>query len=270
MTTVETNLLPRRVALPSGLRADVVIKGSGDPLVFLHGGLGLTWDPFLEGLAERYTVYAPLHPGALEPDDLLCLDSFSDLVLYYDDLLRELGVDAAMLVGHSFGGMMAAEFAAYLPERVSKLVLIDPLGLWLDEAPIGDFSGTPSSRWGELLFADPTSPAALGLLAPPGDPDKKSEFMVQRMMTVASASHFIWAIPERGLRQRLYRISAPTLLVWGAQDAYVPAAYAQEFARGIRNSRVAILEGSGHFPQLECEELTRKEVLDFLEPVPAP
>jgi len=83
----------RKVSLSSGLVADVLVKGSGTPLLFLHPAQGRVWSAFLESLAQSHAVYAPLTPGADEPDELMSLDGFSDLALYYDDLLRALGIE---------------------------------------------------------------------------------------------------------------------------------------------------------------------------------
>ena len=125
--------------------------GSGEPLVFLHGAYGLTWDPFLEKLAESFTVYAPEHPGTTpgEPDGIQALHDLWDLVLYHYELFDVLGLAAPRLVGYSFGGMVAAEVAATAPERVSKLALIAPLGLWRDDAPIPELHGAPGGGTAE-------------------------------------------------------------------------------------------------------------------------
>ena len=79
-------------------------------------------------------------------------------MLYYNELLDALGLPRATLVGHSFGGMVAAEIAATNPERVDQLVLIAPVGLWRDDHPIPDFSGVPPERLPGLLLADPNGP----------------------------------------------------------------------------------------------------------------
>src|SRR5712692_2353776 len=112
--------------------AHVKVAGSGPALVYLHSGSGPVWDEPLDLLAKEFTVYAPEHPGtsAGDPGSIKPLDDVWDLVLYYYELFDKLGLEAPAVVGHSFGGMVAAELAATNPRRVSKLVLIDPLGLW--------------------------------------------------------------------------------------------------------------------------------------------
>src|SRR5262245_51977934 len=128
----------RKVALASGLNADLLVKGEGEPLIFLHPSQGRLWSSFLDGLAEHHQVIAPLTPGSEDEAELMKFDSFADLAIFYDDLLRALDIDSAVVVGHGFGGMAAAEFAAHFPERVSKLVLIGAFGLWIDDQPVYD------------------------------------------------------------------------------------------------------------------------------------
>ena len=238
-----------QLTLDSGLPADVLTAGAGPALLYLHNHLGRDWDAFLEALSATHTVYAPRHPGSDEPDELQSLDGFPDLALYYDDLLNALGVDTAVVVGHGFGGMAAAEFAAHCPARVSRLVLIDSLGLWLDETPIEDISGVPADRVASILSGSAAVTEAL--LAQPEDPAAIPDFMVSRFLSQAAVSHFIWPIPDRDLRRRLYRITMPSLVIWGDDDQYVPVQYAREFEQGLPDARLEKIAGAGHMPQLE-------------------
>src|SRR3712207_5341785 len=97
--------------------------GRGEPVLYLHHPWVLGWTPFLERLASRKRVVAPLHPGfgASEGGDHL-LD-VHDLIYYYLDLLDALDRHGLSLVGHSLGGMIAAELAAVQPQRFTKLGL---------------------------------------------------------------------------------------------------------------------------------------------------
>ncbi len=116
----------------------VHVQGEGPAVVFLHGPWGLTWGAFLDALAKNFKVYAPEHPGTTpgEPDTVHNVDTLWDLVLCYDELLDHLHLDDVRLVGHSFGAMMACEVAALRPSRIRRLALIDPIGLWRDDAPV--------------------------------------------------------------------------------------------------------------------------------------
>ena len=104
-----------------GLTWHVQLMGQGPVLLLLHGTGAAThsWRDLAPLLAERFTVYAPEHPGTTPgaPDDVLHLDGLWDLVLCYDEVLQALGLEGASLAGHSFGGMMACELAAAVPGR---------------------------------------------------------------------------------------------------------------------------------------------------------
>jgi len=125
------------------LRRDPELKivrgGSGPPLVWLHGMAAPTPDDaLLAVLAEGHEVIAPLMPGLAGLEELAELPTLHDLALFYDSALAALGVEGAILVGHGFGAMLAAELAALAPHRASRLVLVSPLGLWSDDHPVED------------------------------------------------------------------------------------------------------------------------------------
>lgn len=253
------------------VRPRVKVAGSGPPLVFFHGAFGLVWDPFLDKLAEANTVYAPEHPGTTpgDPDGVKPLDTLWDLVLYYYELFDRLGLEAPAVVGHSFGGMIAAEVAASNPGRVSRLVLLDPVGLWRDDAPVRNWMVMAQPELAKLVFADPEGPLATRMLAAPADPEAALEAQIQLMWSLACTGKFVWPLPDKGLRKRLHRITAPTLLVWGKQDGLVPPIYAQEFAGLIGDARVELVDGAAHVPQLEQLDRVAALVTEFLLPVAA-
>lgn len=247
--------------LDGKFKTRVLSAGDGEPLLFLHGAGGLVWDPFLDALAQRYRVLAPEHPGAGESQGVEHVHDLWDLVLYYGELLDALGIDATRVVGHSFGAMVAAELAATSPERVSKLILIAPIGLWRDDHPVPDISGMPPEELPALIFADPAGPVARAMPAlDPTDP----EALFRAAMTLASILQFIWPLPDKGLSKRLYRVKAPTLLVWGADDRLVHPTYGDDFAKAIAGARLEVVQGAGHLPQLEQFERVLPLVTDFL------
>lgn len=245
----------------------VQVAGDGPPVVFLHGATGLVWDEFLNGLARRFTVYAPEHPGTTpgDPHGIDPLDDLWDLVLAYDELFDALGLDAPAVVGHSFGGMVAAELAATLRRRVSKLVLINALGLWRDDAPIPNFMVMTPNELVPLVVADQSSPVATALLAPPDfESDAGQTALIQSTWSLACTGKFIWPLPDRGLRKRLHRVTAPTLVLWGHRDQLARSVYAEEFGRRIPGARVEVLENAAHLPHLEQPERTLELVTEFL------
>jgi pimeloyl-ACP methyl ester carboxylesterase len=240
----------------------VLEGGEGEPLLYLHGAAGLVWDPFLEALAGHYRVLAPEHPGSGSSSGLEYVHDLWDLVLYYDELLDVLDVPVTRVVGHSFGGMVAAELAANSPERVRTLVLIAPLGFWRDDHPIPELTTIPPDQMAELVLSDPDGPLAALLTSPPHD---DPEALYRAALTIASINQFIWPLPDKGLGRRLYRVKAPTLVVWGRDDHLVHPEYADDFAAGLRDGHVELIDRAGHLPQLEQAGEVVPLVIDFLE-----
>src|SRR6202161_2372444 len=110
--------------------------GEGAALVYLHGAGGLAAnDPFLAKLATKYHVYAPLLPGYGDSEECGEIRDMLDFTLHTWDVVEALGLKNPILVGHSMGGMIAAEMAAIAPHDVTRLALICPAGLWLAGHP---------------------------------------------------------------------------------------------------------------------------------------
>lgn len=243
-------------------------KGAGEPLLWLHGagGMGPGFTPDLDALAEHYDVIAPVTPGFDDTPGLEKIDDIHDLVIYYQDFCDALGLTSFRLAGHSLGGMFAAEFAAARPDMVKKLMLVDPVGLWMDETPVTDiFTLLPSELPG-VLYADPKGPAAAAMMKPPANDEELEQAMYMRLVNFSATGKFIWPIPDKGLKKRIHRVTAPTLLVWGKEDRLVPPVYADEFARRLPDARVQTVDGAGHAPHQEQPETVARMVRDFLTP----
>ena len=238
--------------------------GSGDPLLFLHGSSGVRQGPYLEMLAERFTVYAPSHPGFGASDGIERIDDIIDLALFYHDVMDELGLESAHVVGHSLGGMLGAEIAALCSHRVNRLVLANPVGLWRDEEPVVDFFALTPTEYLDHMLHDVESAAAKEAFAPPADREGVMEAMYQRLQSLSAAGKFLWPIPDKGLKRRIHRIKAPTLIVWGESDKLVPPSYAEDFRSKIADSKVAILSECAHVPMLEKPEEFVAVVTEFL------
>ncbi len=161
--------------------------------------------------------------------------------------------------------MLAAELAAVFPELFSKVVLLDPVGLWREDHPVSlDFVAGPPDQLPALLFHDPASPAARAMFAPPDSREAALDDAVARVWAIGCTTKYLWPVPDKGLHKRLHRISAPTLVMWGDNDALVPVVYAEEFGRRIANCEVVIVPNCGHIPQLEQPDITVQTVRRFL------
>ena len=246
--------------------AKVKVGGSGSPVVYLHTAGGPRWDAFTEALAEQHTVYAPDHPGTGDTDrqSIHSVDNLWDLVLIYDELLDALELPSVPIIGSSFGGMMACEVAAHRPDRVSKMVLIDAIGLWRDDTPVTPYMMLSQEELVATLFSNLEAEPVQDFLRMPPDPKEAGIAMAEGAWALGTTGKFVWPVPDKGLKKRIHRISAPTLIIWGEEDALVSSVYAQEFANRIADSRVEIIEGAGHVPQWEQLEKTSSLVLEFL------
>jgi pimeloyl-ACP methyl ester carboxylesterase len=222
--------------------------GAGQPLVFLHGAGGLDMDKnFLESLAGNFHVYAPLVPGYGDSDECAELRDMLDFTLHTWDVVGALGLKDPVLVGFSMGGMIAAEMAAIAPNEVSRLALIAPAGLWLDQHPMPDFFAVLPYELPPVLFYDPEAGAsAMSAGGNMDDPAFLQAFLVQNAKQLGMAGKILFPIPERGLSSRLYRIKAKTQLIWGDSDKLISPAYAQEFQRGISGAEITMIPQAGH------------------------
>ncbi|MEW6298619.1 MAG: alpha/beta fold hydrolase [Thermodesulfobacteriota bacterium] len=244
--------------------------GTGAPLVYLHGAGGLpAFTPDLEMLSHSFTVTAPLHPGFGSGGEEHFHESVLAFTLYTWDVLDALGIDEPILVGHSLGGMLAAEMAAIEPRRVKKLVLVSPAGLWLDDCPTADFFAMKPEELAAAAFFDPQSDLARAFLALPQDQDAAHEVLIQRLKGLATAGRFLWPLPDRGLGERLYRIRAATLLLWGEADKVIPLRYAHAFRELLTGSAAAsltVIPRAGHMVLLEQPEAATQAIIEFCRP----
>ncbi|MBN8872749.1 MAG: alpha/beta hydrolase [Rhodospirillales bacterium] len=229
------------------------------PLLYLHGFEAHPGPaPFLIRLARQQEVWAPEHPGYGESSGFESIHDVTDLVLHYRRLIEHWGVGRVDLMGHSLGGMFAAEIAALCPHLVRRLVLVDAYGLWLDAHPAPDPFVMPAEALARAKFADPgwagREPTTL--------PEDAAARAIARTGNLAAATKFMWPVADRGLARRLPFVHAPTLVVHGAADGLVPPAHAEAFARLIPAARVAMIPNAGHLPMVEQEDAFLAAVAD--------
>jgi pimeloyl-ACP methyl ester carboxylesterase len=248
----------------AGTSLEVIERGQGRPLLFLHAGEGLAPErPWLDLLARRYRVIAPCHPGWGNSPLLDGMGVVDDLAYLYLDLAAELGLDDAVLVGACFGGWVAAEIMVRSTARFSRLVLVDPLGVKFcgrDERDIADMHALSRAEYLKLAWADPAN----------GDVDFTALPESELAGIVRSREAFAlygWKpyMHNPRLKRWLHRIDRPTLLVWGAEDRIVTPAYGENWRRAIPNARLELITGAGHFPHWEQPETFVDKLAAFVE-----
>jgi pimeloyl-ACP methyl ester carboxylesterase len=256
----------RTVDTKKGTRCRVLEGGSGAPLVYLHGAGGLLPDnPFLDALAQRHSVFAPEWPGYGESAGDELLEDMLDFALHGWDLVDALGLSRPHVVGHSMGGMIAAEMACLAPRDLGKLVLAAPAGLWMDEYPIPDIFAMLPFQIAEVLFADPQKGQALltgG--ADLSEIEALKDFYIATQRRLSMAGKILFPIPNRRLSKRLYRLTADTLLVWGAQDRLIVPAYAKQWQSLLPRARLETIDGAGHMLPYEQPDAFVQAIQKFL------
>ena len=261
-----------------GHRLRFVRAGAGPPVVLVHGFASslYTWKDVLPALAAAHEVVALDLPGfgaSDRPPDL----SFEDLSAAVLGLMDRLGIERAALVGNSMGGGVAAVVAAERPQRVSALVLIDaagfalapedqpgmvrlmtsPLGAVLGELPGRRVAVEMSLRQvfhDDSFVTDERLAEYMSGLTPPGT------FAAVRSLGLSLGSQtgvFEAALP---------RIEAPTLVVWGREDRWIPLADADRFVAAIPDARKVVFDACGHMPQEEKPEVLGELLRQFLAP----
>ena len=246
-----------------GIRIEMIDRGTGRPLLFLHPGIGIDpAAPVLDHLARSARLLAPSHPGFGKSELPRAFNTVDDLAYFYLDLMDALDLRDTIVVGVSLGAWIAAEIAVKSTARIARLVLADAVGIRVSENPetsdIADIFAMPEKDFIALAYHDP----AKGVRDPSWPEDK----LVAQARNLESTARFAWSpyMHDPKLKGRLHRIDVPTLLLWGAQDRIVTPAYGRAYAAEIPGARFATIDQAGHFPHLEQPEQFASKVLSFV------
>ncbi len=263
MTTAPTNIHPSPAALSlRGLEGRevptrVVDLGSGRPFVFLHGLVGLNdhWEQSAHALAPHARAVMLEFPLLdLQGEDCSIHGVTELTVRFLERHVRE----PAVLVGNSFGGHVALRVAVERPELVAGLVLAGSSGL-TERTTVREVQLRPSREWlvekiGELFFDRSKMNQ--------GDVDRAHRELSRRggaraMVKLSRSAR------RNHMGDRLGEIKAPTLLVWGKQDAVTPPEAAEQFNKLFRGSTLAWLDRCGHAPMIEQPEPFAALLIEF-------
>ncbi len=251
------------IRLKSGRSWRVYDSGGNAPaLLWLHGLSGVsTTDPMLAALEKKHRVIAPVAPGFSDLAEIDEIGNIHELALDYDDLLEHLKLDDIAIVGHSFGAMIGAEIAAHFPRRAKQLVLLGPVGMWNDAYPVTDIFAEPFIQVEALLWHDKDAREALAARRSNEGPQSDAERIIAVAQGLTAITKFTWPIPEKGLRKRLPRIAAKTMLLFGEKDSFISPRYAEDFARGLPHAQSLVIKGAGHMLPYEKTD----EVVGLIE-----
>lgn len=261
----------------AGMRVHYRDEGDGDePLILLHGtGASLhTWDGWVDVLGYDFRVIRLDLPGfgltGPAPGDDYTIQAYVD---YLDRFAMALGLERFHLAGNSLGGEIAWNYAGRHPERVDRLVLIDAAGF------PGRERGNPSMVFRlaripiinkAMLGLTPRSLVEKSLAEVYGDPSKITPDLVDRYFELSRRPGNRRAFIERALDSEhdqnasLSDINQPTLIIWGAEDRWIPLSDGHGFAAGIANSRLIVYPGIGHLPMEELPGPSARAAMSFL------
>ncbi len=219
-------------------------SGAGQPLLFLHPGDGLDPNlPVLAGLAEKYEVFAPSHPGFGGSDLPPHISTVDDIAYVYLDFLAQHNLNNVLLVGVSLGAWIAAEVATKCTDRLAGVVLAGAVGAKFGDRTtreIADLFAVPQFQLGRLLYHD------RHLVDYSGQSDEELLRLARNHETF---SYLAWSptLHNPKLRYRLPLIDVPALVLWGAEDRVVSPDYGRKFAAEIPDSRFEMIPEAGHY-----------------------
>ena len=244
--------------------------GEGPSIVLIHGITGASdqWEPAIEQLAGEHAVLAPDllgHGESAKPRGDYSLGAYASAVR---DTMVALGHERATIVGHSLGGGIAMQFAYQYPERCERLVLVSSGGLGREVHALLRASTLPGSEWvmpwllhPKVLGAGDAVGRLLGFLrlragtdlaevargfASLGDAEARSAFIESMRAVLDPGGQRVSALDRLYLTETL-----PSLLIWGSADPVIPVEHGRVAHELMPGSRLELLEGVGHFPQLE-------------------
>jgi pimeloyl-ACP methyl ester carboxylesterase len=262
-------MLQRTDAVPDsrtveGARIDVIERGKGRPLLFLHAENGI--EPAtvaIDTLAKTAHVVAPTHPGFGRSELPKGMRTVDDLSYFYLDLLDQLDLRDVTLVGVAFGAWIAAEIAVKATARLARLVMANAVGIKVGDREtrdIADIFALTEPEYLEMTYCDPNAGRRDYKSLPPAE-------AVAAARAREATARFAWSpyFHNPRLKSRLHRIRIPTLFLWGAHDRMVGEAYGRAYCAMIPGARFETIEGAGHFPHQEQPEIFSKRVLAFMD-----
>ena len=257
------------VTLPAHGQVDVTFEeyGSGRPFLLLHGGGGpQTVTGFAKLLAarERARIYVPVHPGFSGTARPAWLDSIAKLAVVYTGLLDLLDLSGVTVVGNSIGGWMTAEIGLRASPRVSSLILVNAVGILVEEHPVADIFSLTMDELTQLSYHNPAAFRR--------DQTALSE-AERRAMAANRATLAVYggqpSMTDPSLAGRLAQIGAPALVLWGESDRVADSDYGRAYAAAIPGAEFRLLPNTGHVPQIETPEQLLDAVWSFAAAHPA-
>jgi pimeloyl-ACP methyl ester carboxylesterase len=245
----------------AGGKVHLLKGGTGEPLLILHRDVGNPgWLPIYDQLAQRFTVYAPSHPGFDKSERPDWMRNVRDMAAVYLWLLKDLKLHSLSLMGLGFGGWIAAEMATMSHQQFKKLVLVSAMGIQPTRGEIMDQFLFYTTDYIGAGFHDPRNMEQLYGAEP--DVEQLVTWEINREMTTRIA----WKpyMFNQALPVLLRGVDTPTLIVWGKEDKIAPVNCGERYMQALPHAQFVVLNQCGHFVEIEKAEDLAKLSLEFL------
>ncbi len=256
---------PSKYVMVDGMRVHYRDEGQGPVLVLLHGmGSSLhTWDGWVAEMRDSVRIIRLDLPGYGLTGPQPARDyRMATYMPFMRAFLDSLGVSRASFAGNSLGGEVAWNFALAEPSRVDKLILVDPAGFPPGDPPFLFRLGKLPLVGGFIASVGPRWFTAMNLQQVYADPSRLKDATLDRYWELTLRPGNRQAFLDRtntiepDLTSQLGAIRAPTLVMWGDHDLWIPVSLAPVFAKAIPGARLAMIENAGHVPMEERPEVT--------------
>lgn len=250
----------------NGARLFYTAIGSGDPCLTMHGGLGLDHThlhPWLDPLGDQMRLIYYDHRGngrseRTAPETL----TFEQFSADAETLRQELGLGKVVLLGHSYGGFIALDYALRYPESISRLILISTapaVDYWPEirenmrrrGATAEMIEAFESGSWEDDAELEAHVALVGHLNFAPANERLAKEILRDTVYSAYARSAAFELLQTYDVEPRLAEISVPTLVVVGRQDAFTPISQAERLHRAISGSELVVIEDAGHFNYAE-------------------
>src|SRR5712692_4765837 len=288
------NTTPRESRIPVG-NAELYCReiGQGTAMIVLHGGPDFDHSylvPEMDRLSDSFHLIYYDQRGRgrssdrVQPEDVSLASEIADL----EKVRQHFKLDSVVLLGHSWGTVLALEYAVRYPQRVSRMILMNPA-----PASADDYKQL-RKEWLETRPDDTVRRKAIAASAAyqEGDPDAVTAYYrihfkpafartedyekFMRRLTASFNKEGIlkaravedqlmkdtWSKPEYNLLPELKSLKIPTLVIYSDHD-FIPAGSAEHITHAIPNARMVTLKNCGHFPYLECSDALREQIDAF-------
>ncbi len=266
--TTATQTWTERMVEAAGTEVQVVSGGDGDPMLVLHDEMGHPgWMNFHEDLSNGFELTIPSHPGFGDSPHIDWIMNMRDLAGWYLTALDDMDIGRTALMGFSFGGWLAAEMATMQPDRFSKLILVNPMGIKPPVGEIFDMFLVVAKEFLTESVLDPAATPEFDKICPEEPTPEQAEYWETAReqacrLTWRPYMHYL-ALPHLLRRLR----SLPTRIIWGRENSIVPLSAGRVYQESIPGSELSIIENCGHRPEIEHPEEFTRLVKEFMAAV---